>query len=70
MAQGFTVTSVNQSQELGPTGNLQDTVTVQFELDDNQGSGEVTVPLTADWAAAAEAAVQAQAAAMIALLNL
>lgn len=70
MANGFTVTSVNQSQEIAGAGNLQDVVVVQFELDNNAGSGEVRVPLTGDWEAAAVAAIQQKAAAMQALLNL
>lgn len=70
MADGFTVTSVNQSQEISGSGNLVDVVIVLFELDNDAGSGEVRVPLAGDWQAAAEAAVREKAAAMQALLAL
>ena len=70
MATGFTVTSVNQASVLGATGRLEDVVTITFELADGLGSGEVSVPLTADWQAVAEALVIERATAMRALLAL
>ena len=69
MAAGYTVTSVNQSQEMSG-GNLRDVVVVTFELDNEAGSGEIRVPLTGDWEAAAARAVAEKAASMLALLNL
>lgn len=69
MADGFTVTSVNQSQDLA-NGRLQDVVTATFELDDEAGSGTATVPMTGDWQAALAAEVERQAAAMLAILAL
>ncbi len=60
MAEGFTVTSVNQVQEIGPANRLTDFVEVTFELDNDAGSGSVRVPLDANWEAAAEAAVVAR----------
>ncbi len=70
MAADFTVTSVNQSQEIGSTGNLVDVVIITFELAGAAGSGEVRVPLADDWQAAAEAALREKTAAMLALLAL
>lgn len=70
MASGYTVTGVTQTQALDQSGHLQDMVDIQFELDNGQGSGSVQVPLTTDWADAAEAAVKTRAESMLRLLAL
>jgi len=70
VADGFTVTSVNQSQRIGAGDRLEDVIVVLFELDDDAGSGEVVVPATGDWHTAAEAAVRQKAGEMLALLSL
>lgn len=70
MAAGYQITGVTQQQEIGSTGRLVDVVTVLFELDNEAGSGSVTVPLTDAWEAAAAAAVAAKAEAMLRLLSL
>lgn len=69
MAGGYTVTSVNQSQDLA-NGRLRDVVTATFELDNEAGSGTATVPMEGDWQAALAAEVDRQASSMIAILNL
>lgn len=70
MATGYSVTSVNQTQQLDSAGHLVDVVNVLFELDNGAGSGSVTVPLTADWETAAGDAVQKQAQSMLNLLSM
>lgn len=69
MADGYTVTSVNQSQDLA-NGRLRDVVTATFELANEAGSGTATVPMEGDWQGALEAEVARQAGAMLAVLSL
>ena len=69
MAAGYTVTSVNQSQDLA-NGRLQDTVTATFELDNEAGSGTATVPMVGDWQPELAAEIERQASAMLAILSL
>lgn len=70
MAAGYTVTSVNQMQEVGGAGRLVDVVEVLFELDGDAGSGSIKVPLQEGWESAAAAAVAEKAEAMQRLLSL
>lgn len=70
MANGYTVTSVNMTQQLDTGGRLVTVITAGFELDNDAGSGEVTVPASGDWQAAAAAAIEAEAGRMLAILNL
>lgn len=69
MATGFTVTSVNQTQDLR-AGKLTEVVTAAFELDNEAGSGSATVDAVGDWRAALELAVATEAASMLAVLSM
>lgn len=69
MANGYTVTSVNQSQDLR-SGRLTDVVTAIFELDNDAGDGSATVEMTGDWQTALTSELERQAQAMIAILSL
>ena len=69
MAEGYTVTSVNQTQDLR-AGKLTDVVTATFELDNEGGSGSATVEAVGEWQAALAGEVARQAAAMLAILSL
>lgn len=69
MANGYLITSVGISQELGPTGNLVDVVVATWETVPEGGSGTVSVPRSGDWESALEAAVIRDSEAMLRLLG-
>jgi len=69
VADTYKILSVGASQELGPTGNLVDVIEAAFETIPAGGTGTVRVPKDAGWQQAVEAAVAAEAAAMLALLG-
>jgi hypothetical protein len=69
VADGYTVTSVNQSQDLA-AGKLRDVVTATFELDNEAGSGTATVPMEGAWQEALAAELERQTSGMIAILSL
>jgi hypothetical protein len=64
VAADFTVTGVNQIDQIGATGNLVAAMRVTFELADGSGDGNVLVPLAEGWEDAAEELIRAQVAAM------
>ncbi len=60
MADTYQVTSVRQTQSLGPTGNLVDEVEASFETVPEGATGLVRVPRAGDWSGALIAAVEAE----------
>ncbi len=62
MPTDYDVTSVRQTQALGPAGNLVDEVEASFTTKPEGASGVVRVPRTGDWSAALVAAIQAEVA--------
>lgn len=69
MADGYTITSIRQTSEIGPTGSLVDVVEATFEVAGGVGTGTVRVPKAAGWDTALQDAVAAEAASMSALLG-
>lgn len=69
MASPYTITSIRQTSEIGPTGSLVDVVEATFEVAGGVGAGTVRVPKTAGWDVALQTAIADEAAAMIALLG-
>ena len=62
MATDYTVTSVMQTQSLGPTGNLQDEVEATFSTIPEGAQGTVRVKRTGDWSTALIAAIEDEVA--------
>lgn len=59
MADAYSTVSIVQTQTLDNTQHLVDSVRVDFVSADGAIQGTVTVPLTADWGTAADAAILA-----------
>lgn len=66
----FTVTNIVQTQQLDALGHLTDVVEVFYQSEDGANAGSVAVPLDAEWATAAEAALKARWAELNAVLAL
>jgi hypothetical protein len=66
----FTVTNIVQTQRLGSSGNLEDVAEVFYQSEDGNNAGSIVVPLDANWATAAEAALKARWDELNALLTL
>lgn len=62
MAADYTVTSVMQTQALGPTGNLVDQVEATFTTIPEGAQGTVRVNRTGDWSTALIDAIEAEVA--------
>lgn len=65
----YVVTSVVQSQEIGAAGNLIDNATVYFTFADEKGVGSVQLPITDNFPAQAQAAIEAKVAELLPLFG-